>query len=382
VLFERSLSVAAVDDQRPDPRDTFPRWRFRRSARLKVLSIGRSAMSAAAGTHAGAGIREQVTMRAIVQDRYGSADVLGLEDIDTPVVGDDDVLLRVQAASAFIGDWHVMTGLPYLGRLAFGLRAPKARVRGQDFAGRIEAVGKDVTRFQPGDEVYGTCNGSFAEYATARGDKVAPKPANLTFEQAATVPTTGSTALQALRNVGKVKPGQGVLIIGAAGGVGTFAVQIAKALGAHVTGVVSTSKVDLVRSIGADDVIDYTRDDFGETAQRYDLILDIAGNRSVPHLRRALAPRGTLVIVGGEGGGRWFGIGRQLRASLLSPFVSQKLGTFIAKPNAKDLVVLKEFIEAGKVTPVIDRTYPLSEVPEAIRHLEEGHARGKVVITV
>jgi NADPH:quinone reductase-like Zn-dependent oxidoreductase len=322
-------------------------------------------------------------MKAIVQERYGTADVLELEDIDEPVVGSSDVLLRVQAASVFIGDWHIMTGLPYLIRMASGLRGPKVRVRGQDVAGRVEAVGKDVTRFQPGDEVFGTCDGSFAEYATARTDKVAPKPANLTFEQAATVPTTGSTALQALRDVGKVQPGQKVLIIGAAGGVGSFAVQIAKAFGAHVTGVCSTTKVDLVRSIGADEVIDYTRDDFAEAAQRYDLILDIAGNRSVSQLRRALAPRGTLVIVGGEGGGRWFGgIDRQLRASLLSPFVSQKLGTFIAKPNGQDLVVLKELIEAGKVTPVIDTTYPLSEVPAAIRHLEEGHARGKVVITV
>ena len=322
-------------------------------------------------------------MKAIVQDKYGTADVLELQEIDVPVVGGGDVLLRVQAASAFIGDWHIMTGLPYVFRLAAGLRAPKVRVRGQDVAGRVEAVGTDVTQFQPGDEVFGTCDGSFAEYATARTDKVAPKPANLTFEQSATVPTTGSTALQALRDVGKVRSGQKVLIIGAAGGVGSFAVQIAKAFGGHVTGVCSTTKVDLVRSIGADDVIDYTRDDFAERGQRYDLILDIAGNRSVSHLRRALAPRGTLVIVGGEGGGRWFGgIDRQLRASMLSPLVSQKLGTFVARQNREKLIVLKELIEAGKVTPVIGKTYPLSEVPEAIRYLEQGHARGKVVITV
>jgi NADPH:quinone reductase-like Zn-dependent oxidoreductase len=321
-------------------------------------------------------------MKAIVQDRYGAADVLELKDIDAPVVGDDDVLLRVLAASAFIGDWHIMTGMPYLGRLVIGLRAPKARVRGQDVAGRVEAVGERVTRFQPGDEVFGTCHGSFAEYATARPDKIAPKPANLTFEQAATVPSTGTTALQGLRNAGKVQPGQKVLIIGAAGGVGSFAVQIAKAFGAHVTGVCSTAKVDLVRSIGADDVIDYTRDDFAETGQRYDLILDTAGNRSVSHLRRGLAPRGTLVIGGGEGGGRWFGVGRQLRASMLSPFVSQKLGTFIAKQNGDDLLVLKGLIEAGKVTPIIGKKYPLSEVPDAIRYLEQGHAQGKVVITV
>jgi NADPH:quinone reductase-like Zn-dependent oxidoreductase len=277
-----------------------------------------------------------------------------------------------------------MTGLPYLFRIAgSGLRAPKTRVRGTDVAGRVETIGKDVTRLQAGDEVFGICDGAFAEYATAQPDKVTPKPANLTFEQAATVPTSGCTALQAVRNNGKVLPGQKVLIIGAAGGVGSFAVQIAKAFGAQVTGVCSTTKVDLVRSIGADDVIDYTRDDFAETGQRYDIILDIAGNRSVSHLRRALSPRGTLVIVGGEGGGRWFGgIDRQLRASMLSPFVHQKLGTFVAKANGEDLVVLKELIEAGKVTPVIDKAYPLSEVPEAIRHLEEGHARGKVVITV
>jgi len=322
-------------------------------------------------------------MKAIVQDSYGTADVLELEDIDKPMAGSGDVLIRVHAASAFIGDWHVMTGLPYLIRMVSGLREPKTRVRGQDVAGSVEAVGTDGTRFELGDEVFGTCNGSFAEYATARTEKIAPKPVNLTFEQSATVPTTGSTALQAVRDKGQVQPGQKVLIIGAAGGVGTFAVQIAKAFGAHVTGVCSTTKVDLVRSIGADEAIDYTRDDFAGTGRRYDLILDIAGRRSVSHLRRALAPRGSLVFVGGEGGGRWFGgIDRQLGAQMLSPFVSQKLGTFVAKPNSEKLMVLKELIEAGKVTPVIDRTYPLSEVPEAIRYVEEGHARGKVVITV
>ncbi len=272
-------------------------------------------------------------MKAIVQDSYGTANVLELEDIDKPVAGSGEVLLRVQAASAFIGDWHVMTGLPYLIRMVSGLREPKARVRGQDVAGRVEAVGEGVTRFHPGDEVFGTCNGSFAEYATARTVKVAPKPANLTFEQSAAVPTTGSTALQAVRAKGKVQSGQKVLIIGAAGGVGTFAVQIAKAFGANVTGVCSTTKVDLVRSIGADDVIDYTRDDFAEMGRRYDLILDIAGRRSVSHLRRALAPRGTLVIVGGEGGGRWFGgIDRQLRAQMLSPFVRSWARSWRSRP--------------------------------------------------
>jgi NADPH:quinone reductase-like Zn-dependent oxidoreductase len=321
-------------------------------------------------------------MKAIVQDRYGPPDVLHLEEIEEPIAGADEVLVRVLAASAFIGDWHIATGLPYAIRAVSGLRAPKNRVRGQDFAGQVESVGDNVTGLHQGDEVFGTCFGSFAEMARAEPDKIAPKPANLDFERSATVPTTGSTALQGLRDVGRVQPGQRVLIIGAAGGVGSFAVQIAKAFGAHVTGVCSTTKVDLVRSIGADDVIDYTRDDFAEMGQRYDLILDTAGNRSVSHLRRALAPRGTLVIGGGEGGGRWFGVGRQIRASMLSPFVSQKLGTFIAKPNREDLIVLKEFIEAGEVTPVIGNTYPLSEVPDAILQLGEGHGRGKTVIRV
>jgi NADPH:quinone reductase-like Zn-dependent oxidoreductase len=322
-------------------------------------------------------------VKAIVQDRYGSADVLERRDIDNPEMGENDVLVRVLAASVFIGDWHIMTGLPYVFRMVNGLRRPKVRIRGQDVAGRVEAVGTGVTRFQPGDEVFGTCDGSFAEYAIARADRIAPKPVNLTFEQSATVPITGTAALQALRDAGSLRSGQTVLIIGAAGGVGSFAVQIAKAFGAHVTGVCSTTQVDLVRSIGADDVIDYTRDDFAETGQRHDLILETAGRHPVARLRRALAARGTLVIGGSEGGGRWFGgIDRQLRALMLSPFVGQKLGTFIAKQNGEDLLVLKELIEAGKVTPVIGSTYPLSEVPAAILDLEKGHGRGKVVITV
>jgi NADPH:quinone reductase-like Zn-dependent oxidoreductase len=322
-------------------------------------------------------------MKAIVQDRYGSTDVLELRDIETPVPGSGDVLLRVHAASAFIGDWHVMTGLPYLGRLAFGLAAPKLPVRGQDVSGRVEAVGEAVTQFQVGDEVFGTCDGAFAVYAIARKDKIAPKPSNLTFEQAATIPITGTTALQAVRDKGTVRSGQNVLIIGAGGGVGSFAVQIAKAFGASVTGVCSTAQLDVVRSIGADEVIDYTREDIADSGTRYDVILDIAGNRSVSHLRRVLAPKGTLVIVGGEGGGRWFGgINRQLGALLLSMFVGQKLATFVAKQNGEDLVALTELIEAGKITPVIGTTFPLEEVPTAIRYLAEGHARGKVVITV
>jgi NADPH:quinone reductase-like Zn-dependent oxidoreductase len=282
------------------------------------------------------------------------------------------------------GVWHVMTGLPYPIRLAgYGLRVPKNPVIGSDVAGVVEVLGKNVSRFQSGDEVFGIGKGSYAECVCAREDKLAHKPANLTSEQAAVVAISGLTALQGLRDHGRLEPEQKVLVIGASGGVGTFAVQLAKAFGAHVTGVCSTTKVDMVRSIGADHVIDYTREDFAEGDQRYDLILDIGGNSSLSRLRRALTPKGVLVITGGEGGGRWLGgTDRQLRALMLSPFVDQKLGTFVSKENHEDMIVLKELIEAGKVTPVINRTYPLSEVPEAIRYLEEGHAQGKVVITV
>ena len=254
---------------------------------------------------------------------------------------------------------------------------------GRDLAGLVEAVGKDVTRFQPGDQVFGIGMGTFAEYTRAREDKLAPKPENLTFEQASVVAISGLTALQAVRDRGRVEPGQEVLIIGASGGVGSFAVQVAKAFGARVTGVSSTAKVDMVRSIGADRVIDYTRDDFADGKQRYDLILDIGGNSSLARLRRALAPKGTLVIVGGEGGGPWFGgIDRQLRAMMLSPLVGQKLGSFVARENHEGLIVLKELIESGKLTPFVGRTYPLAEAPEAIRKLQEGQAQGKTVITI
>ena len=322
-------------------------------------------------------------MKAIVQDRYGSADVLRLRDIDKPELGDDDVLVRVLAAGVDPGVWHLMTGLPYLVRLGFGLRAPKTPVRGMDVAGRVEAVGENVTQFEIGHEVFGTCNGSFAEYACAREDKLVFKPANLSFEQAAAVPVSACTALHALRDSGEVRAGQKVLIVGASGGVGTFAVQLAKAFGAEVTGVCSTAKLELVRSIGADQVIDYRRDDFSQMGQRYDLILDIAGNRSLSLLRSALTPEGTLVIVGGEGGGPWLGgTDRQIRALILSRFVRHNLRNVISVENKEDLLVLKELVESGKVTPVIDRTYPLREAPEAIRYLEDGHARGKVVITV
>jgi NADPH:quinone reductase-like Zn-dependent oxidoreductase len=324
-------------------------------------------------------------MKAIVQDRYGPPDVLVLEEIDKPAVGDDDVLVRVHAAGVDQGVWHLMAGLPYLVRImGFGLRAPKVRVRGMDFAGRVEAVGRSVTGPQPGDQVFGTCDGSFAEYACARENRLAPKPVNLSFEQAAAVPVSGCTALHGLRDRGEVRAGQRVLIVGAGGGVGTFAVQLAKAFGAHVTGVCSTAKTDLVRSIGADDVIDYTREDFADGRRRYDVILDTAGNRSLSHLRRALTPRGTLVIVGGERGGRWTGgFERQaLRAPVLSMLVGQRLRSLISAERTEDLQVLRERIEAGEVTPVIDKTYPLSEVPAAIRYMRAGHTRGKVVIAV
>jgi NADPH:quinone reductase-like Zn-dependent oxidoreductase len=328
--------------------------------------------------------KEENSMKAMVRDAYGSPDVLELRDIDIPEIADDEVLVRVHAAGVGRDVWHLMTGLPYPIRLAgYGFRAPKNPVIGSDVAGVVEALGRNVSRFQPGDEVFGIGKGSYAEYVCAREDKLAHKPANLAFEQAAVVAIMGSTALQALRDHGKVRPGQEVLVIGASGGVGTFAVQIAKAFGAHVTGVCSTAKVEMVRSIGADHVIDYTQEDFAEGDQRYDLILDIGGNSTLSRLRRALASRGTLVIVGGEGGGRWLGgTDRQLRAMMLSPFVGQKLGTFVNKENHEDMIVLKELIESGKVTPVIDRTYTLAKVPEAIRYLEEGHARGKVVITM
>jgi NADPH:quinone reductase-like Zn-dependent oxidoreductase len=323
-------------------------------------------------------------MKAMVQDTYGSPDILELRDIGRPGIGDDDVLVQVHAAGVDPGVWHLTTGLPYLVRaFGYGLRAPKVRVRGRDVAGRIEAVGKNVTRFQPGAEVFGTCEGSFAEYATARQDRVALKPWNVTFEQAATIPISGLTALQGLRDAGQVQPGQQVLIIGAAGGVGTFAVQLAKMFGAEVTGVCSTTKMDLVQAIGADDVIDYTREDFADRSRRYDLILDTAGNRKLSHLRRALTAKGTLVIVGGEGAGGWLGgFDRSLRALMLSPFVSQQLRGLVSKETSADLQVLGEYVQAGKLIPIIDRAYSLSEVPKAIQYVEDGHARGKVVISL
>jgi NADPH:quinone reductase-like Zn-dependent oxidoreductase len=326
-------------------------------------------------------------MKAITQDRYGDVDVLEFRDIDRPAPAGNQVLLRVHAAGLHRGDWHIMTGLPYLIRLVvptLGLRGPKVPVLGMDVAGTVEAIGPGVTRFKPGDEVFGWCDGAFAEYATAPEDQLAPKPARLSFEQAGVVPISGFAALQGLRDNGEVQAGQKVLIIGAAGGVGSFAVQLAKAFGAQVTGVCGTSQVELVGSIGADDVIDYTRDDVADGKRHWDLILDAAGHRSLSRLRRALTPKGTLVIVGSEGRGRWLGgFDRNLRAVLLSRFVGQRLRMLSSKPKQEDLQTLRELIEAGKVTPVVGRTYPLREVPEAIRYMVEGHGQGgKIAITI
>jgi NADPH:quinone reductase-like Zn-dependent oxidoreductase len=322
-------------------------------------------------------------MKAIVQDVYGSPDVLQLREIEKPAIGGDEVLVRVSAAGVDQGVWHLMAGRPYLVRVAgVGLRAPKNPIRGLDVAGVAEAVGEQVTRLRPGDEVFGVCRGSFAEYACAPAHRLVLKPANISSVQAAAVPVSGCTALQAVRDRAKVQSGQRVLVIGAGGGVGTLAVQLAKLFGAAVTGVCSTSKVELVRSIGADRVVDYTREDFAG-GDRYDAILDTAGNRSLSRLRRALTPNGTLVIVGGEGGGRWLGgFDRQLRAQVLSVFGHHKMGTWISTQPRGDLEALRELLEAGKVTPVVDRTFPLSEVADAIRYLRDGRARGKVVIAV
>ena len=324
------------------------------------------------------------TMRAIVQNTYGTVDVLRLARVTRPQIAADEVLVQVRAAGLDRGTWHMMAGQPYLLRvLGFGFRAPKNPVPGLDVAGTVVAVGSAVTRFSPGDEVFGISRGSFAEYAAVRESKLSRKPANLTFQQAAVVPISAGTALQALTDAGKAKPGQRVLIIGASGGVGSYAVQLAKAFEAEVTGVCSTAKVDLVRSLGADHVVDYTRQDFADGTNRYDLIIDIAGNSSLARLRSALTPTGTLVIVGGEDGGKWTGgFGRSLRAPLLSPFVPQRLTMLASKERASDQDQLSTLIEAGKVTPCIDSTYPLDRVPEAMRHLEAGGVRGKVVITI
>ena len=320
-------------------------------------------------------------MRAVVHDRYGSAEVLRAEQVPVPTPADDEVLVRVHAAGLDRGTWHLLTGKPYLGRLAFGIRRPRNPVPGIDVAGTVVTVGSAVTRFGVGDEVYGFGRGTFAEYTCAKEGKLALKPANLTFEQAAVVPVSAVTALQGLRQVGRLESGQSVLVIGASGGVGSYAVQLAKAFGAQVTGVASTVKLDMVRSLGAEHVIDYTAEDFADGTRRYDLVLDIAGNPALTRLRRALNPRGTVVITGGEEGGSFSGgMNRQLRAVALSPFVGQRLAMFIAKQRASDLTELSKLIEAGAVRPHLERTYPLEEAATAIRHLEAGQVRGKVAI--
>ncbi|MEV6283730.1 NAD(P)-dependent alcohol dehydrogenase [Kribbella sp. NPDC051770] len=317
-------------------------------------------------------------MRAVVQDRYGSPEVLRVGEIAQPVAGGNEVLVKVKAAGVDQGTWHLMAGEPKIVRLWIGLRAPRVRVSGRDVAGVVEAVGPGVTDFEVGDEVYGTCrSGSFAEYAVGRVDKLTRKPANLSFEQAAAVPVSGGTALQGTRGI---RAGERVLVLGAAGGVGSYAVQLAKAAGAHVTGVCSTPKLDLVRELGADEALDYTRDELPAAA--YDFILDTGGNRSLAILRRALKPKGRLVIIGSETSGLLGGMSRTLWAGLLSLFVGQQLKGLISSERAADYVELRDLIEAGQVKPAIDRTYTLDEAAEAIHHLRDGHPRGKLVITI
>ncbi|WP_253904326.1 NAD(P)-dependent alcohol dehydrogenase [Arthrobacter sp. Br18] len=321
-------------------------------------------------------------MRAIVQDRYGTAEVLRTGWVPRPTIGDNEVLVRVHAAGLDRGAWHLMTGTPYLIRLGTGLRGPRNPVIGSDVAGTVTDVGRAVTAFRVGEEVFGAGKGSFAEYAVAREDRLAHKPAGVTFEQAAVVPVSALTALQALRDAGRVAQGQKVLILGASGGVGSYAVQLARAFGAETTGVCGTGKLDFVCSLGADHVLDYTRDDFADGARRYDLILDIGGNPELARLRRALKPRGTAVLVGGEGGGTWTGIGRQLRAVMLSPFVPQRLVMLMSTQRSSDLRLLAGLIEDGTVTPRVGSSYPLDQVPDAMRYLEAGKARGKTAITL
>jgi NADPH:quinone reductase-like Zn-dependent oxidoreductase len=323
-------------------------------------------------------------MKAIVQRGYGGAEVLRLADVDMPLVADDAVLVRVHAAAANPYDWHIMRGVPYLARLEMGLRQPKNTIAGADMAGTVEAVGRAVTRFRPGDEVYGEIDGgAFAEYVCVPEHVLGPKPANLTFEQAAAIPMGGLTALQGLRDIGRIQPGHKVLVTGASGGVGSFAVQLAKTFDAEVTGVCGTRNVDLVRSLGADHVIDYTKERFHERGERYDIILDNAGEHSITQARRALTRQGTLIPNNGSVGGRWFGpMGAMFTMIALSRLVPQTLQLVRRKSNTADLAILKDLIEAGKITPVIDGTYKLSEVSDAVLYVEQGHTRGKVVISV
>lgn len=325
----------------------------------------------------------EVTMRAVVQEAYGSADVLHMAQIPRPQTAKDEVLVQVHAAGLDRGTWHVTTGLPYALRLAYGIRVPKNPVPGLDLAGTVTAVGAAVTRFAAGDQVFGAGKGPFAEYAAARESQLARMPANISFEQASVVPVSGCTALQALRAAGPIAPGQKVLILGASGGVGSYAVQLAKAAGAVVTGVCSGTKMDLVRALGADHVIDYTRQDFADGTEHYDLILDIAGNPTLSRLRRALTASGTAVITGGEEGGSWTGsMDRQFRALALSPFIPQRLTMVFGTQGAADLEHLAGFLEKGTIVPAIDRTYPLEQVPDAMRYFDAGKARGKIAITI
>ncbi len=323
-------------------------------------------------------------MKAAVRDRYGSPDVVELRDVDKPVPTDDEVLVRVRAASLNLADWYEVTGRPYVGRTQMGLFKPKTNRLGVDYAGTVEAVGANVTTFRPGDEVFGGRNGAYAEYVCAREDRaIVRKPANVTFEEAAAVPIAAITALQGLRDKGQLEPGQKVLINGASGGVGTFAVQIAKALGAEVTAVCSTGNVDIARSIGADHVIDYNKEDFTRGDRRYDLMLDIAGSRSWSACKRVLDPQATFVMAGGPKTNRLLGpLGHLVKLRLAAVGSGRKVIFFIAKFNKADMLVLQELLESGKVTPVIDRRYELSEIADALRYLGEGHARGKIVITV
>ncbi len=323
------------------------------------------------------------TMTAVTQDRFGAPDeVLTVREIALPAIGDDEVLVRVRAAGIAIGDWLTIGGMPYIARPSYGMVKPKHHVAGLEMAGVVEAVGRNVANLSKGDEVYGWGNGLLAEYAALPAAQVARRPGNLTFDEAAAVPISGLAALQALRDAGRIAPGQKVLIVGASGAVGTFAVQIAKALGAEVTGVASTRNLEMVRSAGADHVIDYTKEDIADAGPRFDLILDMAGNRALRDLRAALAPEGTLVIVGSSGGKWMMGFGRTIRAALLSPFVGQELRPFFSKPTAADLDMLRDLIESGAVTPVVDRTFPLAQAPEAITYVGKRHTQGKTIVTV
>lgn len=321
-------------------------------------------------------------MRAILQDSYGNADTWRVGEIAVPKIADKEVLVKIAAAGLDRGTWHLMTGLPYLGRLAFGIRKPKNPVPGRDLAGTVVAVGSSTTRFAPGDAVFGIGTGSFSEYAAACEDKLARTPANVTTEQAAVIPISGLTAIHALRDAGRLQKGQDVLIVGASGGVGSYAVQLAKAFGANVTGVCSTAKIELVRRLGADRVIDYTQHDFADGTQHYDLVLDIGGSSRLSRLRRAVTPTGTVVIVGGEEGGKLTGMDRQVRALMLSPFVTQRLTMLLPKENYADLERLAEFIEAGAVTPSVDRSYPLERAADAMWQLVAGEVQGKLALVI